>query len=235
VLSDLAKLKLQAERKIMGQDLPEGYRPGVPLNGYHTQHGDFVFDESIFLDPVEDGKPLTDAADPGAPAAPVAPTMVASTQTGTLQEAGTLWYSYGAFNDRGESLATASAAGVVTLATDKVVVTGTRVTGATGYRVYRGVTATIADMRWIRTVADPGTGTTFAMVDDRNEWRPGLGFGMLINMRDEDIVLAQLAPLIKFPLAIVNTTIEFLLLLYHVLAIKAPERVILFKNIGLRP
>jgi len=236
VLSDLAKLKLQAERRLMGQDLPEGYRPGTPLNGYHTQHGDFVFDESIFLDPVEDGKPLTDAGDPGSPTAPVAPTTAAAGATaGSKLEAGTYWYAYSSFNDKGESLAVASASGQAAVDTDQITVTGTR-TGlsATGFRVYRGTTAVIADMRWIRTIADPGSGTTFTIAVDKNEWRPGHGFGMIINMRDEDVVLAQLAPLIKFPLAIVNTTMEFLLLLYHVLAIKAPERVIVFKNIGLR-
>ena len=44
--------------------------------------------------------------------------------------------------------------------------------------------------------------------------------------------MSQMAPLLKMPLPQVDTTFPFLLLLYCALVVKAPERVIIFKNCG---
>jgi hypothetical protein len=41
-----------------------------------------------------------------------------------------------------------------------------------------------------------------------------------------------MSPLLKMPLAPVSTTFEYLLLLYHTLVLKAPERQFVFKNVG---
>lgn len=230
VLSDLAKLKLQAERRLLGQDTPAGYRPGTPLEGFRTQHGYLPFDDSIFLHPVEDGKPLG-AAEPSAPTKPATVTGVAAADAASKMEAGTVYYFASARNDSGESDTTASAA-IAVAAGQKVTVTIARATGAVGYRLYRGITATAADARYIATIPQPASGdATYA---DLNQWRPGAGFGLILCLREEDLALAQMAPLLKFPLAIVSTTVEFLLLLYHVVAVKAAERVVIFKNIGTR-
>src|SRR6185437_5356809 len=56
VASDLAKFNLQNQffwQNSVNQ--PTGWRPGIPLNGYATQHGVLPFEESIFLDPVPFG------------------------------------------------------------------------------------------------------------------------------------------------------------------------------------
>ena len=76
--------------------------------------------------------------------------------------------------------------------------------------------------------------TTAPNFHDVNDIVPDTGIFVILNMAEEDIALAQMSPLIKWPLAITNTTIEFLLMLYHVLAVKAQERVIFFVNVGRR-
>jgi hypothetical protein len=110
------------------------------------------------------------------------------------------------------------------------------VNGATGYRVYRtngGTTASDingVNSRWIADVPQPTSGN--ASYIDLNQVVPGAGWFVMIRPDVEDIAIAQMSPLIKFPLAVVSTTIEFIYMLYHTLAVKAPERHFVIKNIG---
>jgi hypothetical protein len=249
-LSDLAKLKLQAERRLLSDNTP-GYRPGTPLEGYRTQHGYLPFEESIFMDVVEDGHVQLDnngnaVADSGSPTAP-AIACTPSSSGGLLPTNATTYYFVSAINDAGESLTTASGAVNVTGPTGSVSIVITASTGATAYRIYRndnGVnSATDPNTYEVATVpagyplgmgilvGTAGQGATWV---DINSKIPGTTEAMIVNFAEEDVVLAQLAPLIKFPLAVVNTTQEFLLILYHVPIIKAPERVLMIKNIGRR-
>ena len=54
----------------------------------------------------------------------------------------------------------------------------------------------------------------------------------LICRNPADLCIAQMSPLLKMPLAPVQTTFEYLLLLYHTLVLKSPERQFIFKNVG---
>jgi hypothetical protein len=230
VLTDLAKLKVQSERRILGQDNVPGYRPGVPLLGYRTQHGEFPFDDSILMEAVDGSAPLG-TGDTGAPVAPA--TCVGTPSTpgiATNMVAGTYYYFAASINDAGESAPVASSGVVVAANGDQVSVAIADAATATGYRLYRGITTVAADAGWIATVPE-ASGATYV---DTNQIIPGAGVGLILNLAEEDIVIPQMAPLTKFPLAITSTTIEFLLILYHVLAIKAAERQIMFVNIGTR-
>jgi hypothetical protein len=241
VLSDLAKLKVTAERKELGGDIPAGYRPGVPLLGYKTQHGYFPFEDSILLDPVEDGLPLAvaepkspvDAAwDPGTP-------VVATDVNSKLENGKTYYYWAAPFSESGESVPVACPlAGVVgaaiTAVGQKVTLTlsathGDSTNKMIGKRIYRSETNLLANAGLVATV--PTATTTFT---DLNQLRPGMGMGLILNLNESDMVIAQMLPLLKFPLAVVSTQIEFLLMLYHALALKAPERALIIKNIGQR-
>ena len=62
---------------------------------------------------------------------------------------------------------------------------------------------------------------------------PDTNLAPLLCRNPADLVVAQMSPLLKMPLAPVSTTFEYLLLLYHTLVVKAPERQIIFKNVGL--
>lgn len=213
-----------------------GYTPGFKLPGYETEFGDFAFEHSILLEEVEAGKPEA-AAPNGAPAKPASVTSVAGAEAASKMEADTYYYSVGAFNDTGESLPRVGG-GVAVTAGQKVTVTIAEVSGATGYRVYRGKQADGSDAKWVGRVAVPGGGGDAEFID-LNQQRTvdangDLANGMSIIYKGDqrDLCMSQMTPLTKMPLPQVDTTFPFLLLLYCVLVPKALERIFIFKNAG---
>ncbi len=252
VLEDLARLRLTTEFKQLVAVNPErGYVPGVPLAGYQSNFGFIPFTYDLFLHRagMTDQPPVT--ADQQSPAAPASPTggavpTAAAPGTGVTSyfeaqnkagtsDAGTYYYWATSVNDSGESLATYL--GSATVAAGQVV-TMTITPGSsngnpvTAFRIYRG---TVNDQ------TDDGTGcieevaaynqasVTFT---DANSWRPKTGMVLLIDRTPSNVAIAQMAPMLKWPLAITSTTVEWLILLYNALVVKAPQRCFLVKNIG---
>jgi hypothetical protein len=234
----LQTLQLQknlAERRMMGTSPSDGgFVAGTPLKGYDTQLGFIPFVPDVFLEPVQGKTPLV-TADYGAPAKPasvtvaVAAPIAGQTSKFANSDAGTIYYSVAAFNAAGESLALVTAGAAVT-AGSIATITIPNVAGAFGYRIYRGVISSGSDAQWIGEVANVGgANTTFA---DDNFIMPGTNVGLIIEKSQQNVVMPQMAPLLKLPLAIQNTTIPFGLLYLHTLAVKAPERQFLIINIG---
>lgn len=213
------------------------YTPGTVLSKYDTQFGTFKFDHSILFDEIEGSAPVA-AAPSGAPASPAITTQpLAADDAAGQHVAGTFYYTIGAFNDTGESIGTISDAVVVADATTKVTIVITRLAGATGYRIYRGKLADGSDAKWIAKVAQTVSGNlTFV---DKGEWqtvdaagKESNGLTLIYKPDPRDLVIAQMSPLMKMPLPIEGTTFPFLLLLYMVPVIKAPERIRIYKNCG---
>lgn len=238
ILSDLSKAKLATERKILGASNPD-YVVGVPLAGYDTNYGRMNFDWSIFYEPVEGGAFLT-AADPGSPAAPTGLATALNTDaTSQIAFSTAFYYRVAAFNSKGESLPVA-AVGLtsgasptrqnITVTWTPPTPTGDPLTTALGVRLYRGTLADGSDAKWVANLPI----ATVSYVD-RNQQIPGTGYVFILERSPENLVLAQMTPLLRFPLAVVNTTIEFLLLLYHTLVVKVPERQYIYKNVGRFP
>lgn len=229
VQADLGALLRSLERTALTGTAKPDLIPGTPFGGWNSQFGLMPIEPSQFLDEVEGDVPVSGAADPGAPAATSGVAGTAGSSTTSQLPAATFYYSASAFNSKGESLPAISS-GVAVTAGQKVDVVITRVTGAIGYRLYRGTKSDGTDAKWIATIPQPGSGN--GLYTDLNQIRPGAGTYILYNADAADIAIPQLAPLVKWPLAITSTTVEFLILLYHTLVVKAPERVIVFKNIG---
>ncbi len=271
VISDLAKLNLQGQYFWMNSsNMPQGWRPGTPVNGYASQHGVIPFEESVFMDPVPFGRVNSIATGAGQysvygdPLAPSTPPSSAVTLTAVAAPSGitnnlptgTYYYFVSAVNANGESavLTGANALAAVTTSSGTPCVqisVSPGSPGATAYRIYRGTSSNALDpsvgfiginyptsaggvINTSGSLTSANANTPGNSWLDYNETIPGTSNMMLLNLSAEDIVIAQLAPLIKFPLALISTTVEFFLLLYHVLAIKAPERCIFVKNIGQR-
>ena len=234
VVAGLSLQKLPAERAALGTDAGTGqYTVGLPLSGYKTNRGLLTFKESIFLEPVDGNDPVLVLADtePTAPSSPATCTTAASSDSGATWD-GTFYYYVSSFHDGGESVAIVDSGGAQAVtAGQKVTVTIGVVPGAHGYRVYRGLLSDGTDAKYVGAVAQPSSGSTVDFVDT-NARIPGTTDVMILHNEQASLVLAQMAPLIKFPLAPVSTTLEFLLLLYHVLVLKAPERQIWYKNVG---
>jgi hypothetical protein len=235
-LQTLQLQKNQAERRMLGIDPSSGgFVAGTPLKGYDTQIGFIPFIADVFLDAVQGRTPLK-TADMGAPSAPTSVTGSVGAPTGgqvsnwRSSDAGTVYYSVAAFNASGESLPTMST-GVAVTAGDIVTLTISAVSGAYGYRVYRGTQSNGSDAQWIGEVTAAGQGATVTFVDD-NFIMPGTSVGLVLEKSHQNLVIPQMAPLLKLPLAIQNTTIPFGLLYLHTLAVKAPERQFLLINIG---
>lgn len=232
VSSGLSMQKLPAERAVLATEgIPTGrYVSGVPLGGFKTGRGVVPFKESLFMDEVEYNDPILDASDtePTAPASPTC-TTAAATDTGATWS-GTFYYWVASINDGGESVAVVDSDGAQAVTEgQKCTITIPHVTGAHGFRIYRGELDDGSDAKLIGHVAATGASVAFV---DQNKKIPGTTDALLLYNAQDTMVIAQMAPLIKFPLGIVSTTIEFLLLLYHVLVLKAPERVVWWRNVG---
>lgn len=246
VLADLSNVKMVSEFKLLAQQQPFGYYPGAPLAGYQSNFGFIPFTYDLFMkrggmtdQPPLQGGPLSPATPSatvaaGAPGTGVTSYFKSLTKAGT-SDANTYYYWVTAGNDSGESLPSSSVS--VTVNPGQVV-TITITPGAsngqpqTYYRVYRGTVNSPTDKGTgcIATVAANGSNSvTFT---DTNAWRPQTGMLLVIDRSPQNICIAQMLPMMKWPLAITSTIVEWLILLYHALVVKAPQRMFLIKNIG---
>lgn len=210
------------------------YGLGQNLTGYDTQFGRFGFDYSILLNEVDGDAPVS-AAPAGAPT--VAPTISSSAgSTGGLLPTGNYYYSVALFNDTGETIDVVDSVQAVTLGEKVTLTIGNATTSnCTGARIYRGTTS--SNLQWIAKVPAVANGNlTFV---DGGEWRTAdtdgnleNGLAIVVKPEARDIAIAQMTPMIKMPLPQEGTTFPFLLLLYIVSVIKAPQRVKIFKNCG---
>lgn len=222
-------------RESKGEKRSATYTPGFKVPGYDSQFGTFSFDHSILFEEAEGNSPMV-AAEANAPAAPGSVTPAAASEATSKLAAATYYYAVAAFNDKGEGLPAVSAGQAIT-AGQKCTLTIARVTGATGYRIYRGLVSDGSDAKWIGRIPQPDSGN--ATFVDLNGWRtvdangkPANGITLMIEPDPADLCFAQMTPLVKFPQPWEGTTLPFLLLLYGVLVPKAKERIRIYKNCG---
>lgn len=238
-----------------------GFVTGEPIPSHATPFGIVPFTASIFLNETPAGQAiLTGTSENGAPSQPTftvdagaAPTGVTSYFLGTNgvgeSDAGSYYYWVSAANDNGESAPVGTVAATASLPNpDGVpvalavgqVATLTITPGAsngnvlTRFRVYRGTTNYITDSTTtiVGHVAVNPNSPAAQTFYDNNSTRSGTSIALILERTPNNLAIAQLAPMTKYPLAIVETKVEWLLLLYHVLAMKARQRAYLFLNIG---
>lgn len=208
---------------------------GQPVRGYSANSADINFSNNIFLKP--QGAPLT-ASQKGAPAIPTADATTpisAVTDATTKHTANTYYYFVSAKNSDGESapvaVGTAQAvttAQAVDLKINRVVSTPVAKT----YKVYRGLSSDPTKALFAFEVKDAGSGTT-QTIRDRNFDLPGTHTAFLVDMDgDEVLTWKSLAPLMKLPLARISASERFMILLYGMLQVYNPRRIVVFKNIG---
>lgn len=235
-LQTLQLMKTQSERNNDMTNRDGGYVAGTPIEGYRTQIGFIPFIQDVFTEPFDGGKAPLTAADSGAPATLTGVTAAAGAPTGgqvsnwLSSDAATVYYTVSAYNAQGESLGFTTVAGTAVAAGQVVTVTIPNISGAWGYRIYRGLASSGSDASWIGETAH--TAVTNATFVDDNSIMPGMDVALFLNRDIQNMVIAQMAPLLKLPLAIQNTTIPFGLLYLHTLAIKTPERQFMVVNIG---
>lgn len=244
VKADLSTLIGQQDRRMLGglgSQPAGGYVPGAPIAGFQSNFGYIPFEHDIFLEPTFGKKPVNTTTDAystlTASAIPASGGLVAG-GTGSALPVGTYYYFVGTLYVDGETAPSntgGAAVSVVTTAGQAVTITinrpGSIDPTLRGYRIYRGTSSDPTLARWIADVADPHTGTNLTYVDS-NQIIPGTDIMLVLEGSPENLVIPQLAPLMRYPLPPQQTTLPFYLLLYHTLVVRAPQRMFLVYNIG---
>jgi hypothetical protein len=241
VKSDLSLLIGQQDRRPLGglgSQPAGGYVPGTPIAGYQSNFGYVPFEHDIFLEPTFGKRPRNSNTDSYSTMTQGAVATAVAGGSDGLIPAGTYYYFLGTLYAEGETLPSntgGAAVSVAPTAGQHVTITinrpGAIDSSLRGYRLYRGTSVDPTAARWIADVADPHTGTTTTYVDT-NQIIPGTDIMLVLEGSPENLVIPQLAPLMRYPLPPQQTTLPFYLLLYHTLVVRAPQRQFLVYNIG---
>ena len=232
VNKDLSKLIMGSsgrQRIMMGQEA----MLGAPVRGYEANSGPVEFLNNVFLKP-QATVPVASAK--GSPLTPTYPgsQLTAGTLAGATIPANTYYYFVSAKNSAGESAVATLGSVAVTLG-QAVTITINRVVSdppAKSYKVYRGATSDATLAQFAFEVADSGSTTTQVIVDS-NASIPGSHTAMLLDNDSENVLsFKQLAPLMKLPLARISASERFMILLYGMIQVYNPRRIVVFKNIG---
>jgi hypothetical protein len=220
-------------QRVMMSGNPGDIRLGQPVRGYSANTADIDFSNNIFLKP--NGAPRL-VSQKGAPAVPTLPGTGAIVATGdatSKMDAGTYHYFVSAKNSDGES-APVHIGSVAVEAGQRVDITVNSVNSdpvAKTYRVYRGITSNPEGALFAFEQKAVAGGTQ--AIADRNFDIPGTHTAFLVDMDGEEVLTwKSLAPLMKLPLARISASERFMILLYGMLQVYNPRRIVVFKNIG---
>lgn len=189
----------------------------------------FRFKPNIFNRPRRSPLPLSTSAS----AAPtVSSTAVASSAASKFAaaDAGTYKYQISAVYSDGETLPSAQASQVV--AAGQAVSATLAYSGSPLYfNIFRSAPGSSSDLEFIQRAAPAGSGN--AIVIDLNAFLPGLGKAFLLQHDPDVLVWKQLGSMVKYDLAVTDTSYRWLQLLYGMMIIPAPRKNVIVQNIGL--
>jgi hypothetical protein len=213
---------------------------GLDIRGFTSPAGDVMFEADTFI---TDGgfAPTAQVGNaaklPGSPSITVA--LAAAPAAGSLfvaTDAGAYRYRIVAANRFGKSAS--------------VVVTGSPVAVAAG----DGVTFTVMEAAgnptaWYEVYRSPKNGAASSekliarvkrtaaaqVITDLNATLPGTTIGIVFQMNNEAVSFKQLAPMVKIPLATIDTSIRWMQLIYGVPTLYTPGKIVLIRNIGRSP
>ena len=218
---------------------------GLDVGGYVSPAGNVAFEPNTFIQPGRIAP--TTAIGPTPAVAPSAMTAVAGAAgtptyarrdgntTFTAAEAGVYNYSVVGVGFGGKSVAVANtAAATVTASNNLVTVTITDGAGSPlprYYEVFRTAAGgAAATARLIGKIKRDVSGTTVFV--DANAELPGTNIAILFQMNMEAVAFKQLAPMVKIPLATIDTSIRWMQLIYGVPVLYTPGKILMFKNVG---
>jgi hypothetical protein len=178
---------------------------------------------------------ISTAALAGAPAAGI-------TSKFTTADAGAYLYVVQASNANGFSAPVAVSAAAIQVAQGQVVTFGlTAGAGAVTehFKVYRtplggGVPVLIQKVSNLDANSLPQAGVANQVVDF-NDKLPGTYDAVMMQFDAETVRFLQLGSLTRVPMAIVQTAMQWMLLMTGAPSLRAPNRAVLYKNIGLAP
>lgn len=217
---------------------------GMSVNKVRTQAGLINLKGNIFLRSGKNNSVKNAPAAANSVRAPVAPSVAAANTAGPLaaslfasSDVGTWRYRVTSVNRFGESAASASSTAAIAAAGDAITLTITNNADSadvtTGYNIYRcpivgGVAGTEQFMWQVPRVAGAAT-TTFV---DVNRYLPNTSKAYLKQMNLQGISFRQLAPMMKIPLATIDLSVRWAMLLYGMPIVYATRKFVIFDNVG---
>lgn len=216
----------------------QGGLVGLDIKGFTSPAGDVMFEPNVFI--TDGGSPnaaaVGDASKrPGSPTISTAATTPADALSQfAADDAGNYFMSIVACNRYGRSAAVAvDASAIAVAAGDKVTFGVTPSSASTAwYEVYRtpknGATGT---QRLALRVAN-GAGAGAQTINEYNANIPGCTSGFLFQQNLESLSFKQLAPMVKIPLATIDTSIRWVQVIYGVPVLYTPGKNVLLRNIG---
>lgn len=209
---------------------------GLDMRGFTSPAGDVMFESNVFI--TDGGAPnMTALGDASKiPASPTVTTpLAAAPAVGSLFEVadeGDYIYRVAAVNRYGRSASISAGAAITVAAGDGVTVGITPGGGGAveWYAVYRSKPDG-TDLRLIKRIPN-GAGVGEETITDLNEDLPFTTKGFMLQQNLESLSFKLLAPMVKVPLSIIDASVRWMQLLYGVPVLYAPNKNVLFKNIG---
>ena len=212
---------------------------GLQVRGFTSPAGDVAFNSDVFID--DGGAPTVAIGDstkrPATPTVGAATTPTEPTSKFEADDAGDYFYVIQAVNRFGRSAAIPLVAGPTAVAVDAGDKTMFAVTPGSSvavewYEIFRsrkdGATGTERQILRVKNTAGAGAMT----INDINDRLPGTTSAFLFQQNLENMAFKQLAPLVKIPLATVDSSIRFMMLLYGVPVLYTPGKNVLYRNVG---
>jgi hypothetical protein len=238
VKSDLVKTFFPKERyDLMGK--PSNGLVGLDIKGFVSPAGDVEFVSDVFID--DGGAPTAtavgDAAKrPGTPTVSTAATTPAEPLSQFVTgDAGDYRYTVQAVNRYGRSAPVAIGAGAVAVDVGDKVTFGMTPGGSTAvdwYEIFRtkrnGAAGTQRLILRVKNTAGAGEMT----LNDLNALLPYCTSAYLLQLNLECMSFKQLAPMVKIPLATIDSSIRWMQLLYGTPTLYTPGKVLLLRNVG---
>ncbi len=212
---------------------------GLTIDGFTSEAGDIRFQPDTFID---DGGPKGAASgDPSKrPADPAISTAAATFNDPANSEfiatdAGSYRYSVVAVNDSGRS-APVDLGPVAVIADDRVdvgVTPGSAI-AVTHYELFRTKVGGAAGTERL-IIRFPSVGPGETTIQDFNNFLPGTTSAYMFQQDTENMSAKQLAPMIKVPLATIDSSVRWMQLIYIVPILYTPGKNVLFVNVGRSP
>lgn len=222
---------------------PDDGMVGLNVRGYTSPAGKVRFVPNVFID---DGGGVSEVVAfgditkrPGTPSISTAATSpVDALSKFTASDVGDYIYHVVAVNERGNSIAVSVGAAVTVAAGDRVTFGITPQPGMplpSYYKIYRTkVNGASATARLILRVRNTG-GAGETTINDYNNRLPGTTVAFLFQLDSTNLSFKQLAPMVKVPLATIDTSIRWMQLLYGTPELYTPKHNALIINIGRDP
>lgn len=238
VHADLVKTFFPKERHDTFQKV--GDYVGLDIKGFTSPSGDVMFEPNVFID-LGLRSPAAAAVGPAAtrPGTPTistgATTPAAATSQFAADDAGSYWFKLVAVNRYGKSAPVDVGGGAIAVIAGDEVTWGATPGGSTDvdyYEIYRSEMGGADGSEKLILRVNNAAGAGEETLHDYNASLPNTTSVFLFQQNLEAMSFKQLAPMIKIPLATIDSSIRWMQLLYGVPVLYTPGKVVLIKNVG---